>query len=248
MSSGGGDGDFERQLERELARTARRLKPPSPAPSQSAYHRFAQSRRARSFFSAVATTSSKAAAGLVAACLLGAGGAAVATAATGTANPVVWGRTVTRAVTTCRDSRPAGQPGIGPCVSAVARQNGARARTSPGAPARSPSTGAPATRPSPLPVLPRTPGAASTHPSHPNSGAGGEPTRDPNQASNSQGSSRPTPQPAAGNSGQGAGSGNPNRGTTGRPPAIPAASPSARPTAPPRPSPGGPPPWAPSHP
>lgn len=98
MRPGRGDGDLERRLEWELARTARRLKGPSPLPSDSAYHRFARERASRRLVSTLATASTKVAAGLVAACLLGAGGAVAATAATGSPNPVVWTRTVSREV------------------------------------------------------------------------------------------------------------------------------------------------------
>jgi hypothetical protein len=77
----------------------------------------------------VAIASTKTTVGLAAAVLAVGAGAAAATAATGTDNPVVWGKTVTAAVATCKGQlMAAGQHGIGQCVSAVAKQKGAEER------------------------------------------------------------------------------------------------------------------------
>lgn len=58
---------------------------------------------------------------------LGAAGAGAATEAaiTGSLNPADWGQQVKQQVTTCKDSlRASGVRGIGPCVSAFAKQHG----------------------------------------------------------------------------------------------------------------------------
>ena len=52
-------------------------------------------------------------------------GAATEVAVTGSLNPTNWGENVTQAVQTCKDTlRASGTRGIGPCVSAVAKQHG----------------------------------------------------------------------------------------------------------------------------
>ena len=52
-------------------------------------------------------------------------GAATEVAVTGSLNPTNWGEHVTQAVQTCKDTlRASGTRGIGPCVSAVAKQHG----------------------------------------------------------------------------------------------------------------------------
>jgi hypothetical protein len=76
----------------------------------------------------VATATTKATVALAAAALLVGGGAAAATVATGSADPMVWGKTVTAAVATCKGHLLADQHGIGQCVSAVAKQKGAEER------------------------------------------------------------------------------------------------------------------------
>ena len=65
---------------------------------------------------------------LVAAVAIGLGGtsAIAAGAATGSANPVVWGQYVSDAVTTCKSQLGNGEHGIGKCVSAFAQQKGAQ--------------------------------------------------------------------------------------------------------------------------
>jgi hypothetical protein len=50
-------------------------------------------------------------------------GVAVKTAATGTPNPLVWGQQVKDQVQKCKDALPAGQHGIGKCVSEFASQH-----------------------------------------------------------------------------------------------------------------------------
>jgi hypothetical protein len=52
----------------------------------------------------------------------------VAAAATGSANPQVWGQYVNDAVSTCKSELGSGQHDIGKCVSAIARQKGAQER------------------------------------------------------------------------------------------------------------------------
>ncbi len=78
--------------------------------------------------SLIAAASTKAAAGLAVAALAVGGVSVAATAATGSASPTVWGKTVTTAVATCKDPLKDGQHGIGQCVSAVAKQKGAEER------------------------------------------------------------------------------------------------------------------------
>ena len=51
-----------------------------------------------------------------------------AAAATGSANPLVWGQYVTDTVSTCKSELGSGQHDIGKCVSAIARQKGAQER------------------------------------------------------------------------------------------------------------------------
>jgi hypothetical protein len=52
-------------------------------------------------------------------------GAATEAAISGSVNPLVWGQQVKQQVATCKDTlRASGVRGIGPCVSAFARQNG----------------------------------------------------------------------------------------------------------------------------
>jgi len=97
-----------------------------------------------------AVVASKAAVGITVATLaVGGAGAVTATAVTGSANPSVWGQTVTAAVTDCKGKLTAGMHAIGSCVSAVAKQKGEqeRAQHSPGSPAISHPTGAPTSHP-----------------------------------------------------------------------------------------------------
>jgi hypothetical protein len=121
--------DLDSQLERELRRQIGSLSGTRPFASQSAYHAaFLQASRTdlRSRLASVA--SSKVAAGLAVAALAVGGGSLAAAAATGSTDPVVWGKTVTAAVDQCKDQLSNGIHGIGECVSQVAKQKGAEAR------------------------------------------------------------------------------------------------------------------------
>ena len=61
----------------------------------------------------------------VAAFAAAAAGVATEVAVTGSLNPSNWGQSVTQAVQTCKDTlRASGTRGIGPCVSAIAKQHG----------------------------------------------------------------------------------------------------------------------------
>ena len=111
------NADLDHRLERELERQVGGLRGPSPAVGQSAYHAFATGGRKLSL-------RYKALASLVAASFAVAGGAVAAAAATGSTDPSVWGATVTKAVSTCKDELKDGQHGIGQCVSAVAKTHG----------------------------------------------------------------------------------------------------------------------------
>lgn len=95
---GDGTHDLERLLERDLDRSAGRLRAPSPSPSQSAYHRFAAQSRSTRIRARLRVAWARAGVSLVAAGLVASGGAVVATAATGSTNPGVWGTTITRTV------------------------------------------------------------------------------------------------------------------------------------------------------
>jgi len=97
-----------------------------------------------------AIVASKAAIGITVATLAVGGAAAVtATAATGSANPAVWGKTVTAAVADCKGKLKDGMHAIGSCVSEVAKQKGEeeRAQHPGGSPADSHSTGASTSHP-----------------------------------------------------------------------------------------------------
>jgi hypothetical protein len=128
MNTSGGF-DFDNLIEHELERSVGRLQGPNPAPAQSAYHAVATGGSMSLFSSLTAAASAKAAAGLATAALMVAGGAVVASAATGSIDPTVWGKTVTDAVSSCKDKLADGQHGIGSCVSAVAKQKGVQERT-----------------------------------------------------------------------------------------------------------------------
>jgi hypothetical protein len=52
----------------------------------------------------------------------------VAAAATGSANPQVWGQHVKDAVSTCKSELGSGEHGIGPCVRAIAHQKSTQVR------------------------------------------------------------------------------------------------------------------------
>lgn len=170
MAAGDGRPDLERMLERDLARSADRLKGPSPSPSQAAYTRAADRHRLLRFRSALRAAFSKAAISLGAAVFFASAGAAGAMAATGSPNPAVWGATMSRAVATCRGSLPSGQPSAGPCAQATPQ-------APPPPPASQPVS---KSTPLPLPVAATTPTAQPAAP----------PTTTPAPPA------RPTPRPA----------------------------------------------------
>ena len=96
--------------------------PPGGAPYRAALHepglrRLALGRAARAAILAAA----------VAIGLMGTTALAAATV-TGSANPQVWGQYIGDVVTTCKNELGGGQPGIGQCVSTIARQKGAQER------------------------------------------------------------------------------------------------------------------------
>jgi hypothetical protein len=122
--------EFDDLLEQELERSVGHLQGPRTEFYQSAYYKtFLARGNRRSAFSALpAAGFTKAAAGLGAAALVAAGGTVVAIASTGSADPGVWGKTVSAAVASCKDQRTEGQHGIGQCVSAVAKEKGEQQR------------------------------------------------------------------------------------------------------------------------
>jgi len=127
MNTSGGF-DFDNLIEHELERSVGRLQGPSPAPAQSAYHAAATGGSMSGFSSFTDAASVKVGVALATAALMVAGGAVAASAATGSADPGVWGKTVTAAVSSCKDKLADGQHGIGSCVSAVAKQHGVEER------------------------------------------------------------------------------------------------------------------------
>jgi len=128
-TSSNGGFDLDHLLEQELKKNVGRVQGPSPNVAQSAYHVFAIGGQSMSSLSSlIAAASTKAAAGLAVAALAVGGGSIAATAATGSTNPDVWGKTVTAAVASCKDKLTDGQHGIGQCVSTVAKQKGAEER------------------------------------------------------------------------------------------------------------------------
>jgi hypothetical protein len=130
MNTGSNGGfDLDHLLEQELQKNVGGLVGPSPTPAQSAYHLFAIGGKSVSLLSSLTVAAStKAAAGLATAALVVGGGSVAATAATGSSSPGVWGKTVTAAVATCKGDLKPGEHGIGPCVSAVAKQHGIQER------------------------------------------------------------------------------------------------------------------------
>ena len=118
-----GTGDFELELERELHRILDPIAavpiPPRRAPVSGGF-------RKRLLGGAGAALGLKLATGVaVAAFAAAAAGVATEVAVTGSLNPSNWGQSVTQAVQTCKDTlRASGTRGIGPCVSAIAKQHG----------------------------------------------------------------------------------------------------------------------------
>ena len=125
------DGDLDRMLGDQMARHVAANPVPAALQAQPRYHAaLISGGSAMTPLGHVASlVSAKAATGIAAATLAVAGaGAGGAAALTGSTSPAVWGRTVTAAVASCKADLKPGEHGIGQCVSAVARQNGAEER------------------------------------------------------------------------------------------------------------------------
>src|SRR5437660_9748729 len=118
-----GAGEFELELERELHRI---LDPISAAPIPPRRAPISGGFTKRLLGGAGAALGLKLATGVaVAAFAAAAAGVATEVAVTGSLNPTNWGQSVTKAVQTCKDNlRASGTRGIGPCVSAIAKQHG----------------------------------------------------------------------------------------------------------------------------
>src|SRR5713226_151689 len=118
-----GTGDFESELERELHRI---LDPIAAAPIPLRRAPSSGGIMKRLLGGVGAALSLKLLTGIaVAAAAVVVAGAATEVAVTGSLNPTTWGEHVTQAVQTCKDTlRASGTRGIGPCVSAVAKQHG----------------------------------------------------------------------------------------------------------------------------
>jgi len=108
---------------------------------------------------------SKVAIAATAATLAAGGGVGAKAAVTGNPNPFNWGHQVKEKVITCKQDLPAGQHGIGKCVSDFAKQHGVQMRqehskagshpTGPPSPhATGPPSSHPTGPPSPLPHTP----------------------------------------------------------------------------------------------
>src|SRR5438876_5720395 len=108
--------DLDELLEQELERSVGHLQGPRMEFYQSVYYQALLARGSRkSAFSALPTAgmAKAAAAGLGAAALVAGAGVVVAVASTGSADPGVWGKTVSEAVTSCQEQQTEGQHGIG---------------------------------------------------------------------------------------------------------------------------------------
>jgi len=118
-----GSGDFERELERELHRI---LDPIAAAPIPLRRAPNSGGIMKRLLGGAGAALGLKIVTGIaVAAAAAVVAGAATEVAVTGSPNPTVWGQQVKATVATCKDTlRASGTRGIGPCVSAFAKQHG----------------------------------------------------------------------------------------------------------------------------
>ena len=116
-------GDFERELERELHRI---LDPITAAPIPLRRDPNSGGIMKRLLGGAGAALGLKLATGIaIAAFAAAAAGAATEVAVTGSLNPADWGQQVKQTVDTCKDAlRASGTRGIGPCVSAFAKQHG----------------------------------------------------------------------------------------------------------------------------
>lgn len=115
--------DFDREIERELNRVLGPVDsasiPAWRAPASGGFMK-------RLLGGTGAAIAAKLATGFAVAALAAAGAGAVTEAAlTGSLNPNDWGQQVTQQVQTCKDTlRASGVHGIGPCVSAFAKQHG----------------------------------------------------------------------------------------------------------------------------
>jgi len=218
-------GNLDDLLEQELERDLGHLQGPTAQFQQSAYYRafFAGDEQSSAFSSPRAAGLAKVGAGLGAAALVAGGGAVVAIASTGSADPGVWGKTVSSAVASCKAQQT--EHGIGQCVSAVAKQKGVQERAvnsasaarenHPGTPAApNHATGLPAAVP---------PGQTKQHPTGPPAGVPA-----------GQAKSHPT--------------GPPQTHPAGRPSGVPAGPPANLPPASSRTHPTGPPGSPPPHP
>jgi hypothetical protein len=214
-----GRSNLDDLLEQELHRSVGHLQGPRAQFYQSAYYKAYLAGGDHSAFSSpTATALAKAGAGLGAAALVAGGGVVVAIASTGSANPEVWGKTVSAAVASCKDQQTEGQHGIGQCVSAVAKQKGEQERAvhsagaipenHPGTPTgQNHSTGPPAATP---------PGQAKDHPTGPPPGVlAGQAKSHPTEPPKTHPTGRPAGVPA------------------GPPANLPPASPGTHPTTPP---------------
>ena len=221
----GGGPNLDDLLGQELERSLGHLQGPRAQFQQSAYYRvfFAEGDQSSAFPSPRAFALAKVGAGLGAAALVAGGSVVVAIASTGSADPGVWGKTVSSAVASCKDQQT--EHGIGQCVSAVAKQKGEQARAvnsaraarenHPGTPtAQNHETGLPAAVP---------PGQAKQHPTGPPAGVPA-----------GQAKSHPT--------------GPPQTHPTGRPSGVPAGPPANLPPASSGTHPTGPPVSPPPHP
>ena len=118
-----GPGDFERELEQELHRI---LDPIVAAPIPFRRAPITGGIMKRLLGGAGAALGLKIVTGLaVAAFAAVVAGSATEVAVTGSLNPADWGQQVKQTVETCKDTlRASGTRGIGPCVSAFAKQHG----------------------------------------------------------------------------------------------------------------------------
>jgi hypothetical protein len=215
--------DLDRLLDQELQRRLGWRLGPSAQFQQSAYYAafFAQGDPS----SALASPTRglvKTAAGLVSASLIVGAGAAIAVASTGSPDPGVWGQTVNAAVSTCKDQLAGGERGIGQCVRAVARQQGADQRATHSASGGSqshPGTSASEEHPASLPSSAAA-GQSQAHPSasaesQSNAVGAGQAKTHPTGPLESHPKARPTGVPP------------------GPPASLPVASPGSHPTGPP---------------
>jgi hypothetical protein len=125
--------NFDRWLEDELGKRLDSIDPGYVAPRYLASGRRGSHRGRVGFLAGLPLpallTTKVAAASMVVLAATGTG-VAVKTVTTGTANPLVWGQQVKTQVDKCKDALPAGQHGIGECVSTFATQHGSSTSSS----------------------------------------------------------------------------------------------------------------------